>query len=216
MCSNEKLALLYQETPSLKNKEKIFNKIYKSLEKEAFDVCHFYRNCLNYLTNRDLFFEDAMQEARICLIKCIEKFDISKNTKLSTFYQICLSNHISDFYKDFAKIGKSEIIDSNAFEWVNNNYSEEDNFNNIDNSELKNIFKKHIEDLPYSKIIHKKIFMDYFGFNEENIKKESFASLGNKYNLTRMAIKKIVDKYFFLLKESLKCNGDLKKIREYL
>lgn len=216
MCSNEKLALLYQETPDKKNKEKIFNRIYKSLEKEAFDVCHFYKNCLNFLTNKDLFFEDAMQEARLCLVKCIEKFDINKNTQLSTFYQICLTNHLSDFYKNFANIGRSEIIDTNAFEWSGDNYSDEEIINDIDKKILKSILSKKIQELEYSKPIHKSIFINYIGFNEENLKKESFASLGAKYGLTRMAIKKIVDKYFKLLKESLQKSGDMDKIQQYL
>lgn len=217
MGNNEKLALLYQETPSKENKEKIFKVIYDALIDEAREVCHYYKKCLNRIANQDLFFEDAMQEACICLVKCIENFDISKNTQLSTYYKTCLSNHLSDVFKSSVKIGINEFIDSTAFDWINNGYSNETVVENIDNKVLYDILSKHIDNLPFSKPLHKQIFKDYWQFSDDkSLDKTSFGSLGTRYKLSRMAVKKIVDKYFALLKQSLVRSGDIDRIQEYL
>lgn len=216
MISRERLVLLYQETSDKKCKERIFYKIYKTVEKEAYELCHYYRNLLNYVTDREAFFEDALQEARLCLVKCLEKFDITKDTKLSTFYRTCLANHLSDVYRDFSKIKKREVIDSELINYVNGDFNDEENIVEIDNRGLKEIFDKHIDKLPYSKPIHKQIFKDYLGFGDKQYKKESFGNIGTEYKLSRMAIKKITDKYFRLLIKSLKSNGDMERIKEYL
>ena len=80
------------------------------------------------------------------------------------------------------------------------------------------MFNYHLEKIHYSKPIHKKIFKEYLGFVDDVdlLSKESFGTIGERYNLSRMAIKKIVDKYFELLKNSLKRSGDLDKIQEYM
>ena len=216
MVSQERLVLLYQETDDKRSREKIFLKIYDSLKKEAFDICHYYRRILNGVYDKDLFFEDAIQESKLCLLKCMDKFDVKKDTKLSTFYRVCLQNHLFDFYKTYYKIGKSEVVDSSVLDYTNGVFNDEENIIKIDNGELKKILDKHINDLPYSKSIHKQIFKDYIGFSDKLYKKESFGNIGMEYKMSRMAIKKITDKYFKLLIKSLKSNGDIEKIRKYL
>lgn len=216
MVSQERLVLLYQETDDKRSREKIFLKIYDSLKKEAFDICHYYRRILNGVYDKDLFFEDAIQESKLCLLKCMDKFDVKKDTKLSTFYRVCLQNHLFDFYKTYYKIGKSEVVDSSVLDYTNGVFNDEENIIKIDNEELKKILDKHIDNLSYSKPIHKQIFKDYIGFSDKLYKKESFGNIGMEYKMSRMAIKKITDKYFKLLIKSLKSNGDIEKLRKYL
>lgn len=216
MVSKERLVLLYQETDDKKNKEKIFLTVYESLKREAFDICHYYRNLLNNMVDKEAFFEDAMQESKLCLLKCMDKFDIKKDTKLSTFYKVCLTNHLFDFYKSNYKTGKNEIIDSTILNYTNGVFNDEENIEKIDNQILKKILDKHIDSLSYSKPAHKQIFKDYIGFGDKLYKKESFGNIGSEYKMSRMAIKKITDKYFKLLIKSLKTNGDIEKLKEYL
>lgn len=217
MISEERLAVLYQETPDKNNKAKIFKKIYSSLEREAYELCHYYRSFLHKFADKDMFFEEAMQEARLCLVKCVDKFNANKNAKLSTFYRTCLANHLSDVYRNYIKVNKNEFIDTSVFNWLNveNEYNTESEF---DNKKLYDLLNSHLDKICYSKPSHKKIFKEYFGFmdNDDLPSNESFAALGEKYNLSRMAVKKIIDKYFDLLKENLNQSGDLERLQEYL
>lgn len=217
MVSKERLAILYQETDDKINKEKIFKEIYSKLEREAYELCHYYKDFLYKFSDKDIFFEEALQESKLCLVKCIDKFDASKNTKLSTFYRTCLANHLSDVYRGYIKINKNELIDTSVFNWLNTD-TENDIVSKFDNKKLYDLFNYHLEKIHYSKPIHKKIFKEYLGFVDDAdlLSKESFGTIGERYNLSRMAIKKIVDKYFELLKNSLKRSGDLDKIQEYL
>ena len=215
MVTKERLVLLYQETEDSKNREKLFKKIWEGLEREAYEICHYYEKFLKKMANSDVFFDEVVQEAKLCLVRCVDKFDIKRNANISTFYRTCLINHIFDAYKDYIKIHQNELIDTSAFDWIHGS-SDEDWEVDIDNKTLYGLFDKHLEKLKYSKPIHKKIFKEYLGFSEDSTLKESFGSLGDKYQLSRMAIKKIVDKYYKLLKISLKDSGDLEKIQEYL
>lgn len=215
MISKERMVLLYQETNNKDNKERIFKAIWKGLEREAYSVCHYYHNFIKKFGDNDSFLEESIQESKLCLVKCIDKFDIKKNTSLSTFYRACLQNHIFDMYKSYININRNELIDTSVFDWVNNN-SEDNSDEAIDNKVLHGLLSKHLNAIYYTKPIHEKIFKDYFGFSESSSQKESFGSLGEKYKLSRMAIKKIVDKYFKILRDSLEQSGDLDKIKEYL
>lgn len=216
MCSNEQLALLYQETQDKKSKEKIFKIIFKNVEGMAKSIYHYYKNELGKFVSQDSFFEDdIMQEAKLCLLKCIENYNTEKNTLLSSYYWYCLSNHLSDVAKTYRDVGINEMVDSNIFNWINTDV-EDTAIEDIDNKTLYSIFNKHINSLPYSKPVHRQIFQDYYGLSENCSKKESFGSLANKYLLSRMAVKKIVDKYFALLKQSLEKSGDIDRIQEYL
>lgn len=215
MASKERMVLLYQETENKRNKEKIFREIWEGLEREAYSVCHYYYNFIKNFRDNNSFLEDAIQESKLCLVRCIDKFNIKKNTSLSTFYRTCLQNHIYNVYKDYINISRNEFIDTSAFNWLNNDV--EDNLTeNIDNKALYDLFDKHLDKIHYTKPIHKDIFKDYVEFSDTSSLKESFGSLGEKYKLSRMAIKKIVDKYFELLRNSLEQSGDLDKVKEYL
>lgn len=217
--SNELLALLYQETSNQKSKERIYNIIYKRLEREAFDVCHYYKNLLNKLADKEAFFEDAMQEAGLCLMSCIEKYKTDKDAQLATFYRKCLQNHISDFFKDFKKRGRNEMIDSEVFNWIVVDDSENDIADDLDSQFLRKTMKKHIDNIKFSKPVHENIFREYMGFlsnGEITDLRVSFGDLGEKYNLSRAAIKKVIDKYMAQLTHNLSNNGDMYKLKEYL
>ena len=186
MVSKERLAVLYQETSDKCNKEKIYKEIYSQLEREAYELCHYYKNFMCKAYNKDTFFEEAMQEARLCLAKCIERFDASKNTKLSTFYRTCLVNHLSTVFKSFIKINKNEFIDTSVFNWLNVD-AESDIVSQFDNKKLYDLLNIHLENLHYSKPIHKKIFKEYLGFsdNADLSSKKSFGAMGERYDLSR-------------------------------
>ena len=48
MVSKERMAILYQETDDKISKEKIFKEIYSKLEREAYELCHYYKD-INFL-----------------------------------------------------------------------------------------------------------------------------------------------------------------------
>lgn len=215
MISNEELVKLYNEgSTSKKSKEIIFKQILKNFEGMTMGICHFYSNNVP-LSSREMFFENAVQEANICLLKSIEHFDISTKNKFSTFYFKCLGNHIGNVFKNKVQHYSNEIIDNTIFDWHNGS----DN-NTIecqtDNKLLYNILKTNLDKINYTKPIHRTIFLDYIGFGEDGDNDENFASLGRKYQLSRMAIKKICNKYFNILKDILKANQEIENLKMFL
>lgn len=214
LVNNEELVEFYRDTKTKQNKNIIFNKIYNSLEKEAMKICHYYANSLSKNYKND-FFEEAMQEAKICLLKCIENFSIEKNVMFSTFYYKCLKNHIYNIRHDRFMSIVNEVTDDSVLNW-SGDFEENNVENYVDSNILKEIFRKNIDNISFTKPIHKDIFVDYIGFGESGNSDETFASLSRKYLLSRMAIKKICDKYFIALKNVLKNSGDIEKIRIFL
>lgn len=214
MVSNEELASLYLSTVSVKNRDIIFKKLWNNLSKGAMKVCHYYSNALINLNNTD-FFEELEQEAKICLFKTIERFKIDRNVKFSTFYYTCLKNYLSDIFDKKFNTVTNEIVDTSLIGWQKG-FSRA-NFDKVaDNKTLYNILNDYIEKIKFSKPAHENIFRDYYGFNKEMISDNNFANLSRKYGITRVAIKKVCDKYFLELKKLLKNNGDIDRIRLFL
>lgn len=213
MVSNEQLILLYKETMDSKNKNLLFNKLFGNLEKGAMKVCHYYCKLLPAFYQED-FFEESIQEARLCLLKCINAFIPSNGTKFITFYFKGLSNHICNYFSDKIKRINSELSNNPLIEWKDFGYDSQIE-ENIDRIILRDILDDLIDKINFSKNIHKSIFLDYIGFNEEKNTDENFCSLSKKYNLTRMAIGKICNKYLDIARNILKREQKLESIKSF-
>ena len=86
-----------------------------------------------------------------------------------------------------------------------------------DNKMLYKTLDDIIEKLPFKRALHKQIFKDYVGFNDnKETDTFNFNYLSKVYNLSRTAIKKICDKYFDMLKDELIKSGDIDKVKQYL
>lgn len=214
MVGNEELVSLYLETDIKKNKEIIFKKLYNSLKKEAMKICHFYNKALSKTNNND-FFEDLEQEAQICLFKCIDRFQDNKSASFATFYYKCLKNHLANVFNKKFNTVINEMVDTSILSWQKNIHNT-DIEESLDNKTLFNILESNIENLPFKKSVHKNIFKEYVGFTEDKNTDESFASLSRKYDLSRMAVKKICDRYLAILKTQLQDNGDIDKVKIFL
>lgn len=215
--SNNELVELYRGTRVNKNKDIIFKQLYKNLEKGAMKICHYYSDYL-LVPCREDFFEEALQESKLCLLKCIDSFCSNKNATFSTFYYKCLRNYIYNLFKHKFKSVIAEVTDEMVLDWAVNLNGFEDNPMDkvIDNQDLRTIFLNNIDSIHFSKDKHKTIFVDYLGFSENGNIDENFNTLSRKYNLSRTAIKKICDKYFEILVNNLENTGDLDKIKIYL
>lgn len=217
MVTNDDLVNLYRETEIKRNKEVIFNKIYNNLEKEAMKICHYYCNLL-LKPYHDYFFEEAMQESKLCLLRCIDNFSNKKNATFSTFYYKCLKNHIYNLYRRKFINLINEVVDDSVLDWIGSN-----SFTNqapldvvIDNKDLKEILSNAINYINFTKPQHKNIFLEYVGFGDKDYCESNFSNLSRKYGLTRMAIKKICDKYFAILKDIINENPEFKNIKIFL
>lgn len=213
MVTCEELVELYKSTSIKKNKNIIYANIYDNLKNGAMKICHCYSDLLP-ISLRSEAFDDYLSESKICLLNCIEKFNPELKNKFITFYFSCLKNDIKTQFKQQIKKYSNEIGYSSIFDCYSSdnldNYEE-----HIDDNFLKKIFKKNIEELNYSKPIHKSIFLDYLGFSEDKESK-NFSELGAKYKISRMGSKKICNKYMELLKKHLANNGDIEKLKLFL
>lgn len=209
----EDLVVLYGETKSKYNQNIIFNKLFNSLLKRTMKICYFYINTLIPNAKED-FLEELIQESKICLFQCINKFKFDKNARFATFYYKCLKNHISNVFHSKFNVFVNEMPDTPVFDWLNMS------INNVEyNAEsriLYSILDKNLSNIKYSSLMHENVFKEYLGFKKDANGDDSFASLSRKYGISRVAIKKICDKYFKLLKNQIQQNGDIEKLKAYL
>lgn len=213
MVSNEKLVLLYKETTDSRNKNIVFSKLYGNLEKGARKICYHYCRLLANFCQED-FFEECLQEAQVCLLKCIASFKSNRNTKFITFYFKSLQNHIQNIFTDKFKKNSVEFANNPIIEWKDFDF-ESRVTDQIDRKALREFFDKIIDKVNFSKPSHKAIFLDYIGFNEDKNTDETFSSLSRKYNLTRMAVGKICNKYLEIIRNELTITGQIDKLREF-
>lgn len=214
MVSNEKLILLYKETKDSKNKNIIFQELYNNFENMAIKICNYYCRFIPTCHQED-FLEESLQEAKLCLVKCIDNFVPKMGAKFITFYFKGLKNHICNLFSEKIKRINSELSNNPMLEWKDFGY--QPNFEEeIDKKMLRGIFDELIEKISFSKPIHKSIFLDYIGFNEDKNTDENFSTLSKKYGLTRMAIYKICTKYIEIAKEVLEKDDCLDKVKTFL
>lgn len=213
--TNDDLVNLYKSTNDERNKNIIFNKLYNNLEKGAMKICHYYSNCLLQHYRED-FFEEAVQESKICLLKCIYSFLPQKPNKFITFYYKCLKNHIYNIFRTKFKNIITEVTDELVLDWVGSSFEENPSDKIVDNKILYDIFNDNIKQIDFSRPRHKEIFLDYIGFNDSKNTDETFSTLGRKYGISRVAVKKICDKYFNILVNILKEGGNLQKLKIFL
>lgn len=204
--TNEKLVALFKSTNNRKNKDLIFRQLKSNLKYGAFDICQFYSNLLKSLSND--FIEEGMQVSDIIMLKCIDKFNPDKKIKFITYYYNSLKHEINKlFVKQLIESdneSKDYLIDTDSDSW---NMADEKSDLSIleDKLDLKlpcDKVVKTLNSMVFKKDLHKQLFFEYLGFDKENYNYyPSFNELGIKYGVSRMGVKKIIDRYFKELKD---------------
>lgn len=223
--SNEKLALLYNETEDKKNKQKIFIELKSNLENKTKKIVHFFiKNFSNEHEKYDDY-KNYTQTADMILVSTLNMF-MGTNDKfiLEKWYVERLKNEIYDMNRDKIKKENNEVFMDFQLEHMENVISH-DNYNNpdteVDNSFLYDILKMYLNKIEYkpfgekTEYYFKNILMENLGFNEEKIPK-SYAELARIENCTRQNIKYLCEKYKKKLVKLLKKDNKLEELRQYL
>src|SRR5574344_517348 len=224
--SNEKLALLYNETEDRKNKQKIFLELKNNLEKKTLKIVHFFIKNFSKQHKKYDDYKNYMQLADMILVSTLNMF-MGTNNKfiLEKWYTERLKNEIYDINKnrvekenDISMDFQLEHLD-NVISVIDNNYDSLDT--HIDNSFLYDIIKTYIDKMSFypkgnkDSNYYKEIFIQSIGFNEERQPK-SYAELARINNCTRQNIRDCCTRYMDNLKKLLKEDNKLEELRQYL
>lgn len=223
--TNEKLALLYNESPSKGNRQKIFLKLKNSLEEKTNKVIKFW---INNFSEQHEKREDYLNFKQIADEIIIYTLSVSQNMSddfiFEKFYIRVLKNKLYDYGKDRIKIENNEIPMDISAEYIENlisvdNYQDFDT--RVDNDYLCGILKVYINKLKFKtngdkdSKYYKNIFMQSIGFNLEK-EPVSYAELAEKYNCTRQNIRDCCTRYTKQLIKLLEKDNKLEELRQYL
>lgn len=223
--SNEKLALLYNETENKQNKQKIFIELKNNLKDKTKKIIHFFIK--NFSDQHEKYddYQNYMQTADMILLSTLNMF-MGTNDKfiLEKWYVERLKNEIYDINRDKIKKENNEVCMDFQLEHMEN-ITSYDNYDNsdemVDNSFLYDILKVYLNKIEYKPYntktegYFKNILMENLGFNEEKIPK-SYAELARIENCTRQNIKYICEKYKKKLVKLLKKDNRIEELRQYL
>ena len=223
--SNEKLALLYNETENKQNKQKIFLELKNNLKDKTKKIIHFFIK--NFSDQHEKYddYQNYMQTADMILLSTLNMF-MGTNDKfiLEKWYVERLKNEIYDINRDKIKKENNEVCMDFQLEHMEN-ITSYDNYDNsdemVDNSFLYDILKVYLNKIEYKPYntktegYFKNILMENLGFNEEKIPK-SYAELARIENCTRQNIKYICEKYKKKLVKLLKKDNKMEELRQYL
>jgi len=229
--TNEKLALLYIESPDKINKQKIFLEIKKQLTLQSNKIIKYWlKNFCNNYEKSERYYE-YKQLADIALFLTLQRFATDNNIKIKYWFFMKFKNLLSDYTTTNLKIDDFEFLvdlqenSLNDIMSINNiqnkNITSLDKI--IDNNSLYNILKLYIDKIkvPFwsskkgSKNYYKKIFMDSLGFNKKRESK-SYAELAEIHNCTRQNIRDICARYQKKLVELLEKENKLEELKQYL
>ena len=223
--SNEKLALLYNETEDKKSKQKIFLELKNNLKDKTKKIVHFFIK--NFSDQHEKYddYQNYMQTADMILLSTLNMF-MGTNDKfvLEKWYVERLKNEIYDMNRDKIKKENNEVCMDFQLEHMENvtSYNNYDNSDEmVDNSFLYDILKVYLNKIEYKPFgnltedYFKNILMENLGFNEEKIPK-SYAELARVENCTRQNIKYICENYKKKLVKLLKKDNKLEELRQYL
>ena len=223
--SNEKLALLYNESEDKNSKQKIFLELKNNLEEKTNKVIKFW---INNFSDKHEKREDYLNFKQIADEIIIYTLNVSQNMSddfiFEKFYIRVLKNKLYDYGKDRIKIENNEISMDVSAEYIENLISV-DNYQNfdisIDNEYLYDILKVYINKLKFKtngdkdSDYYRNIFSQSLGFNEEK-EPVSYAELAEKYNCTRQNIRDCCMRYTKQLVKLLEKDNKLEELRQYL
>lgn len=223
--SNEKLALLYNETEDKKNKQKIFLELKENLEAKTKKIVHFFIKNFSEQYEKYEDYKNYIQAADMVLVSTLNMF-MGTNDKfvLEKWYIERLKNEIYDMNRNKIKKENNEVCMDFQLEHMENitSYNNYDDLDNIvDNSFLYDILKTYLDKIEYkpfgnlTKDYFKNILIENLGFNEDRTPK-SYAELARIENCTRQNIKYICEKYKKKLVKLLEKDNKLEELKQYL
>ena len=223
--SNERLALLYNETDNKKSKQKIFLELKDRLESKTWHVVNFWVKRFSQSFEKKEYDEIYKQTADMTLISILNNFmETDDKFILEKWYVRKLKNNLYDLNKDKIDKENYEIYMDFQLENMENIISTE-NYNNYE----KTIYKKYLYDIlrlyidkikfinknDKTETDYKEIFLDSLGFNKERVQK-SYAELARENNCTRQNICNNCTRYTKKLIKLLKQDNKLESLRQYL
>ena len=223
--TNEKLALLYNESPNKINRQKIFIEIKNNLKEKTDKIINFWVKRFSDVHEK---YDDKMtywQIADMMILSTLETIQYKSDDFIfEQWYVMILKNALFDYNQKKTKMDNNEIdmdfqdeIRENTVSC--NNY--EDLSTPIDNKNLYSILEKYIDKLPFktsgdkNKEYYKNIFLESLGFNEEREPK-SYAELAEINNCTRQNIRDCCMRYTKKLVKLLEKENKLEELRQYL
>lgn len=223
--SNEKLALLYNETEDKKNKQKIFLELKDNLKEKTSKIINFWVK--NFSDNYEKYddFQTYRQIADLTLVDTLNIFmGTNENFNLEKWYIERLKNNIYD--ANLYKIKKDNYEISMDFQLENmDNIISDKNYSEIelsvDNKYLYDIIKSYIDKINFiskgqkKKSYYKNMFLDSIGFNKEKISK-SYAEIAEQNNCTRQNVRDCCTRYMDSLKKLLEKDNRLEELGQYL
>ena len=223
--SNERLALLYNETDNKKSKQKIFLELKNNLEIKTNKIINFWVNRFSKNFEKYEDYQTYRQVADMVLVSTLNMF-MGTNEKfiIEKWYIERLKNSLYDLNNDKIDKENYEIYMDFQLENMDNIISDK-NYDNIvvdiDNKKLYDILRLYIDKIKFinkndkTKADYKEIFLDSLGFNKERVQK-SYAELARKNNCTRQNICNNCTRYTKKLIKLLKQDNKLESLRQYL
>ncbi|MEK6855434.1 MAG: sigma-70 family RNA polymerase sigma factor [Nanoarchaeota archaeon] len=138
--------------------------------------------------NRENLFDDLVQEGRVGLLRSIEKYDPSMNTKFITYAYYCISRQImnSKIAEDKRRARESYFVTRNPYSC---NTEERDICDEIIDEEEKLTLKASVKKL---RPLCRDIIIRRFGLN--GFRERTLEQVGEKYGLTKERIRQIQEK----------------------
>lgn len=190
--SNEELIKLYKETKQEVLLEEIINKNYgliiavlkKQFPSKSYD-------------------EDYIQEGIFGIITAVNKFDLEKDIKFSTYATIWIRQKIFRYYNSDKMIRIPEYLLNKGYDGTIEIVGEEYYINNVIDDTEDIIFTHEALQTVYNELkkinpLYSMIFTDY------TIKGKKASIVAKKYNKTRCEIKDISNKVISHLRDRLK------------
>lgn len=223
--TSEKLALLYNESPSKQNRQKTFLKIKSNLKEKTDKIINFWIK--NFSKQHEKIDDRQIynQISDMMILSTLETIKYKKDDFIfEQWYVMIFKNALFDYNQDKTKLGSGEISMDFQEESMDNIISSK-NYENIsiglDNKYLYDILEEYINKIDYwsskkgNQNYYKKIFMDSLGFNEERESK-SYAELAEINNCTRQNVRDCCVRYTKKLVELLEKDNKLEELRQYI
>jgi len=166
------------------------------------------RYCIN--NNRWQDIEDVNIECAIALSSAVDKYDISKGYEFSTFAYRCMDLRLlqenKKFYEDalnfiYDEDYLSKNNDEDEFDVFKRIFDEDESFieNDLVSNDFVNNVMKFVDDYESSQIVKM-----YFGFGYD--KKYSQIELGGIFNMSQVAVSRLISRFKKKLQEYLSEN----------
>ena len=223
--TNEKLALLYNESPSKENRQKIFLEIKNNLKEKTDKIINLW---VKRFSNEYDKYDDRMtyrQIADMMILSALDTIQYKKDDFIfEQWYIMILKNSLFDYNQNKVRLNNTEInmdFQEEPMENIISGNNWNDSSKSLDNEKLYAILKSYIDKIDYwsskkgDQNYYKKMFMDSLGFNEDREPK-SYAELARLYDCTRQNVRDCCARYTKRLVDYLKNDNRLEELRQYL